>query len=199
MTRLIAGVADKNATKLAAVSAGLTELRIRGVQQADIHFKSVKSAGPADNVPPQPIGMKQTRWGALTRASAVLENDQDVTFGVGIENGILLFNDDCPMLGGLDVPIVCVVRRIVDGSSHGNVLPMYRSTFASGIGVPVEGKYVVLSLGARQQKTAGEFIAEDTGFEHDNWHLGYTDRALSRCDQIAPGVMAAFAVHFAGR
>jgi len=187
MTRLIAGVAGANILKFAAVVSGLGELIARGYNKADLIVKSV-SVPDCPEVPPQPIGLKQTRRGALFRAIAVLDADELVEYGVGIENGILLFDEETPDEGGVDVPVVCIVRR-------GLVKP----TFAAGEGMPVEGKYVRLTLGTDQQKTCGKFIAEETGFNHANWHVDYSGWATGREEFIAHAVMLGFAVHFAGR
>lgn len=187
MTRPIAGVAGTNALKLTATRRGLDELRKRVLDgRADLDVKGVPVPDCPD-VPPQPIGLKQTRQGALYRALAVLEADPTVEYGIGIENGILLFDEKDPVEGGVDPAVVCIVRR---GSAQ--------ETFATGEGVPVEGKYILLSLGTGQQKTCGKFIAEETGYNHANWHKDYSGGATDREELIAHPVMLAFAAHFAG-
>ncbi len=186
MTRLIAGVAGTSTLKFNGVANGLEELIARGCNKADLIVKSV-TVPDCPDVPSQPIGLKQTRRGALCRAIAVLGADELVEYGVGIENGILLFDEETPDEGGVDVPVVCIVRRGLD-----------QPTFATGEGMPVEGKYVRLSLGTDQQKTCGKFIAEETGFNHTNWHVDYTGRATGREELIAHAVMLGFAAHFAG-
>lgn len=189
MTRLIAGLAGTNTLKFAAVISGLGELIARGYSEADLIVKGVPVQPDYDylDVPPQPIGLKQTRQGALCRALAVLEAEPVVEYGIGIENGILLFDEETPDEGGVDFAVVCIIRR-------GLVKP----TFATSGGIPIEGKYVRLTLGTDQQKTCGEFIAEKTGFNHANWHVDYSGRAIGREELIAHAVLLGFAAHFAG-
>lgn len=184
--RPVAGLAGTNALKLAATRRGLAELERRGFPRSDMEVKVVVVPDCPD-VPPQPIGLKQTRQGALYRAVAVLAADPTVEYGIGIENGILLFDEQDPGEGGVDTAVVCIVPR---GTAQ--------KTFATGEGIPVEGRYILMSLGTGQQKTCGKFILEETGFNHANWHVDYSGGATGREELTAHPVLLAFAAHFAG-
>jgi len=186
LPREIAAVAGTNKLKVASTIAGLALLVQRGQNFADIDIVSDEIAD-CDYVPPQPFGLKQTRAGALYRAEAILAKVPAATYGVGIENGIILFDDHEPEEGGLDIPVVAVVRRGV------------RATYASGSGFQVEGRYVMGSKRTNQKTTCGKLIAAETGFNHANWHLDYAGKVTDRGETLVQAVFTAFALHFAGR
>jgi non-canonical (house-cleaning) NTP pyrophosphatase len=184
----VVAVGGTNELKVNSTGTGLARLLAEDPRNASVTVKS-DVIPDCDHVPPQPFGLKQGRAGALYRAQAILDKVTGSTFGVGIENCVILFDDADPAQGGLDTPIVCVVRR---GAQ------VRKATFASGPGFPVEGRYVEASLAAGQKTTCGKLIAAETGFDHANWHFDYAGRATDRGETLAQAVFTAFAVYLAG-
>ncbi len=187
MPAWIVAVGGTSQLKVDGTAAGLQMLLAKDPRNASVTVKS-DVIPDCDFVPPQPFGLKQGKTGALWRAEAILAKVTGSTFGVGIENCIVLFDEEDPSLGGLDIPIVCVVRRGAAG----------RRTFASGPGFPVEGKYVVASLAGGQKTTCGKLISAEMGFDHANWHFDYAGRATDRGETLSQAVFTAFAVYLAG-
>ncbi len=180
MRDTIVAVAGTNQMKIEGTRSGLSALEAEGWQVPNI----VRSAvGPNNRlVPPQPIGMVQTRSGALFRACTALDADPEAAYGVGIENGIILLDDGHG--DGIDLPVLAIAHRLRLG----------HVTYATGMGIHVEGRFIRASEGTGWQKTCGQFIAEETGFEHDDWHEGYTKGLANRQAIIAATVYLGFAI-----
>lgn len=188
MPAWVVAVGGTNEMKVSSTATGLTRLLAADPRSANVSVKS-DVIPDCDYVPPQPFGLKQGRAGALYRAESILAKVTGSTFGVGIENCIILFDESSPEDGGLDVPIVSVVRR---GAQ------VRKATFASGPGFPVEGKYVLASLASGQKVTCGKLISAETGFDHANWHFDYSGRATDRGETLSQAVFTAFALYLAG-
>jgi non-canonical (house-cleaning) NTP pyrophosphatase len=183
MNKIVA-VAGTNAMKVAGTRKGLEALLFAGILDAALGVRGVV-VPDCPFVPPQPFGFRQTRRGALYRAQQSLLADPEATFGYGLENGILLLDEEHPHLGGVDVPVGCIVSR--DGCV----------TYGTGPGVHVEGEYIVASLATAQQTTCGKLIAPKTGFDHANWHKDYMGGAGNREETLITTTYVTFAVHFA--
>lgn len=186
MTKRIAAVAGTNDLKIGASREALVGLTEEGYDQADYTVRGTV-VGDCPDVPPQPFGLEQTKKGAKYRALAALDADPEAECGIGIENGIISLGDAAE--GGLDVPVVALVFR----SSPGKV------TYASGPGIPVEARHIQASLATGQQKTCGKFIAEETGFNHADWHKDYTGGIGDRRMLVLIAVALAFSLRFTGR
>lgn len=180
MRDMIAAVAGTNAMKVDGTRDGLRALAAEGWWMPRI----VRGVKVPDNprVPPQPIGMIQTREGAMTRACAALDADLEAMYGVGIENGIILLGDGHG--DGIDLPVLAIAHRLRLG----------HVTYATGMGIHVEGRFIRASEETGWQKTCGQLIAEETGYKHDDWHEGYTGRLTNRQEIIAATVYLGFAV-----
>jgi len=183
--RLIVAVAGTNAMKLAGTQKGLESLFLAGVSRANLVVRGTK-VPDCPFVPPQPFGFKQTRQGALYRAEQSLIADPEAALGYGLENGIMFLDEEESGLGGVDIPVGCIVSR--DG----------RITYGSGPGFPVEGRYVLASLASKQQIICGKLIAAETGFDHANWHRDYAGKATDREEALCATTYVAFACHFTG-
>lgn len=182
----ILAVASNNQMKIDAATDAILGLSQHGYREACYIDVRGTTVGDCPDCPPQPIGLPQTRTGALFRAKAALATDQDATYGLGIENGILCITDDDDFTG-LDVPVVALICRKTPD----------KVIYASGAGVQVEGHFVRASLATNQQKTCGKFIAEVQGFDHDNWHKGYA--GVDRKTLISGAIFLAFTFHFKGQ
>lgn len=178
--RKIVAVAGTNAMKINGTREGLQALVWKGWTRASA---AVRGVAVPDNpsVRAQPFGMMETRAGARFRALAALDADAEADYGVGIENGVTWLGGADE--GGIDFPVIAVASR----QDPGHV------TYATGMGIQVERRFLEASVATDCKKTCGQFIAEETGFEHADWHRGYTGQATCRQEIIAAAVFLAFA------
>ena len=156
-------------------------LKVRAVQLAiervglEAEIVGVKSKS---GVPEQPYGREQTVVGATNRAKEVFSAGKGPFYAVGIENGLVPFNDRDE-----DIAYVLVIA------------PSGRRVLRRSIGIPVPPELVRAALDSKQSRTAGALEAERSGCSpadpHRVWSDGTTDRETILVNVLYSALLAA--------
>lgn len=180
MKPIIFALGSTSPHKIAACKAAFESLDNWSGGDPELQLRPV---AVASGVPPQPIGLEQTRRGALQRAEAALQEVPEARYAIGIESGIV-------RMGGyhsidLDLAVVAVVTRSPENT------PV---VYTTSVGVPVPSKYVNASLAAQQQTEAGKFYAEEHGCDPTDFTSEVTRGVLSRVELTMQAVLAALSI-----
>lgn len=141
----------------------------------------LRTVAVASGVPPQPIGLDQTRLGAWLRAEAALRAVPEAQHAIGIESGIVDISET--LFRYVDLSVVALVTR------PGTAPVVYTTS----PGVPVPVKFVLQSIDTQQQVEAGKFYAEEHGCDPTDMTSDLSRGVLSRADLIEQAVFAALA------
>lgn len=142
----------------------------------------LRTVAVASGVPPQPIGLDQTRLGAWLRAEAALRAAPEAQYAIGIESGIV--NLGSVVEPFIDFAVVALMTRLPDGNA---------TVYTTSVGVPVPVKLVRQSIDTQQQVEAGKFYAEEHGCDPTDMTSHLSRGVLSRADLIEQAVFAALA------
>lgn len=149
---------------------------------------TITGAKTSSGVPEQPVGFDEIRKGALTRAFGALDAIAEARYALGVENGIVDIGAAGPFI---DLAVVVLVE-------HAASKPVMLSDaiYTTSAGLPCPPKYVRRSFDMSRQKTAGAFIAEDTGCDGTDWHAHFTGGRLPRNTILEQAILAALAIKF---
>lgn len=171
--------------RLMLALGSLNEHKLLGTRRGIVLARASLDVTPApaeSGIPPQPVGLFQTRRGAENRARHALELVPSASFGLGIEGGLIGLAEG--MIEDICADVVALICRVT-GELH----------YAVSVGIQFPPGCVRAAQASGQEMTAGDCLmwaAQRYGKVCDGHDPSafLTRGLLPRSDLLAPAVAA---------